>query len=371
MSSVEAIVDLDAYRHNLSAVGAIAHGSQLMAVVKADGYGHGIVPIARAAQEAGASWLGVATPDEAMTLRAHGVTGPILCWLATPDTSWDEVVDAGIEVTASSTEQLAEIAGCGADSRPRVQLKVDTGLTRNGAYGSHWSELVDAAAREQGRGRIEVTGVWSHLACADQPKSAVTATQETAFARALEVVHDAGFEPGLRHLANSAATLVHPTTHLDMVRVGIAAYGINPAPRLRHDADLRPVMTLRARLAHVKRVSAGQGVSYGHTWRAERETTLGLVPIGYAEGIHRSGTNAFRLGFGGSQVRQVGTICMDQFVVDLGDLEAQRGDWIHLFGNGDHGEPLANTWAETVGTIGYEVVTRLGGRIVRVYRGDA
>jgi len=164
---------------------------------------------------------------------------------------------------------------------------------------------------------------------------------------------------------------VHPTTHLDMVRVGIAAYGINPAPRLRHDADLHPVMTLRARLAHVKRVSAGQGVSYGHTWHADHETTLGLVPIGYAEGIHRSGTNAFRLGFGGSRVRQVGTICMDQFVVDLGDLDARRGDWIYLFGNGDHGEPLANTWAETVGTIGYEVVTRLGGRIARVYRGGA
>lgn len=171
MSSVEAIVDLDAYRRNLSALGAIARGSRLMAVVKADGYGHGIVPIARAAQEAGATWLGVATPEEAMTLRAHGLTGPILCWLATPDTAWAEVVDAGIEVTASSVEQLAEIAECGADGRPRVQLKVDTGLTRNGAYGSHWPELVDAAVREQSSGRIEVTGVWSHLACADQPKS--------------------------------------------------------------------------------------------------------------------------------------------------------------------------------------------------------
>lgn len=371
MVNAEAVVDLDAYRHNLGAIAACAPGSELMSVVKADGYGHGIVPIAHAAKDAGADWLGVATPEEAMTLRASGVDGPVLCWLAAPHSAWDEVIDAHIEITASSVEQLDEITASNASERPRVQLKADTGLTRNGAYGHNWIDLVDAAAAAQHQGRIEVTGVWSHLACADDPGSPVNAGQESAFAQAVDAARDAGLEPRLRHLANSAATLARPSAHLDMVRVGIAGYGINPAVNLAHNVDLRAVMGVRARLAHVKRVRAGEGVSYGHSWHTDRETTLGLVPIGYADGIHRSGSNRYRLGMGGMQVAQVGTICMDQLVVDLGDLDARRGDWIHLFGGGEHGEGDANDWASTTGTIGYEAVTRLGDRIVRVYRGTA
>lgn len=368
VSGAEAVIDLDAYRHNLDAVGACAPAAQVMAVVKADGYGHGMIAMARAARDAGADWLGVATPREAMALRAHGVSGPLLCWLATADTAWAEVIEAGIEVTASSRRQLSDIAECGATSRPRVQLKVDTGLTRNGAYGHQWQELIEAAAAAQSAGRIDVTGVWTHLACADEPGSPVTAHQESAFGVAVDQMRAAGLEPGVQHMANSAATLTRPSTHLDMVRVGIAAYGITPDRRLDHDVRLRPVMTLRAPLAHVKRVAAGEGVSYGHTWHTDRPTTLGLVPIGYAEGIHRAASNHIGLGFNGERVRQVGTICMDQFVVDLGDNPARPGDWIHLFGDGTHGEDDANAWAASAGTIGYEVVTRLGGRVERIYR---
>ena len=260
----EALVDLDAYRANLAALRAAAPGALQMPVVKADAYGHGLAPVARAAREAGAEWLGVATGAEALALRAAGDRGPVLCWLAAPGADFGSLVDADVEVTASSAEQLAEILA-GTSSRPRVQLKVDTGLLRNGAFGPQWDELVDAAARAQAAGRAEITGIWSHFACADEPEHPANDRQERTFLDAVEQLRAAGVEPGLRHLANSAATLVRPSSHLDLVRVGIASYGLAPDPGLRHEVGLRPVMTLRGRAVAVKRVPAGRGVSYGHT----------------------------------------------------------------------------------------------------------
>lgn len=364
----EAVVDLEAYRSNVAALAAAAPGAAFMAVVKADAYGHGLVPIARAAREAGADWLGVATPDEALALRAAGDVGPVLCWLSAPGRDWAPLVAAGVEVTASSAQQLAEIARS-ARGRARVQLKVDTGLARNGAFGAQWPELLASAARAQAEGRIEVTGVWSHLACADEPAHPANAAQERRFAQAVDELRDAGLDPGLRHLANSAALLSRPSAHLDLVRAGIATYGIAPGPGLSHDVALRAVMTLRGRLAGVKEVPAGTAVSYGHTWTTERDTRLGLVPLGYAEGILRTASGRAQAAVGGRRVRQVGRICMDQLVVDLGDLPARSGDVVTLFGPGDDGEPAAEDWADAAGTIGYEVVTRLGGRIERSYRG--
>lgn len=365
----EAIVDLDAYRANLVALGAQAPAAQLMAVVKADGYGHGMAEIGRAAREVGAEWLGVATPEEALRLRATGDAGSILCWLSSPGRDWAPLVDAGVEVTASSTEQLAEIVAATHGSRPRVQLKVDTGLSRNGARGEQWTALVEAAAREQAAGRVQITGVWSHFACADQPDHPANAAQETVFAAAVEEMSAAGLDGGLRHLANSAAILTRPSAHLDLVRAGIAAYGLPPDPDLQHDVTLRPAMTLRGRLAHVKRVPAGTAVSYGHTWTASHETTLGLVPLGYADGILRTASGRGHVAVAGRRHPQVGRICMDQLVVDLGETPARPGDVVTLFGPGDDGEPTAEDWAIAAGTIGYEVVTRLGGRIQRSHRG--
>lgn len=363
----EAVIDLDAYRANLAALAASAPGAQLLAVVKANAYGHGALPMARAARDAGVPWLGVATVDEALALRAAGDVGSLLCWLAAPDAALAEAVAAGIEVTASSVEQLDQIAATA--HRPRVQLKVDSGLSRNGARGEDWSRLVAAAAASTAAGRIEVTGVWSHFACADEPAHPANDAQEKVFRAAVDELAAAGVDPGLRHLANSAATLTRPSSHFDLVRVGIASYGIDPAPGLEHDVPLTPVMTLRGRLAAVKRVPAGVGVSYGHTFTTERETTLGLVPLGYGEGVPVTGSGRISAGFHGRRVRQVGRVCMDQVMVDLGDLPADRGDVVTLFGPGDDGEPSAEEWALAAGTIAYEIVTRVGGRVARTYRG--
>jgi alanine racemase len=368
----EAVIDLDAYRDNIAALAACAPGAELLAVVKAEAYGHGMLPCAKAAREAGASWLGVATVEEALALRAGGDTGNVLCWLASPGADYDAAIDADIEVTASSAEQLAEILTTAAPTsmRPKVQLKVDTGLSRNGAFGEQWTQLIAAAASAQSAGTVEITGVWSHFACADEPDHPANDAQEQAFRTAVDELAAAGVAPALRHLSNSAATMTRPSAHFDLVRVGIASYGINPDRTMEHDVELTPVMTLQGRLAAVKRVPAGTSVSYGQTWSTDRETTLGLVPLGYADGIPRNATNRSEAAFGGERVPVVGTICMDQVIVDLGDLSAQRGDLVTVFGPGTSGEPTADDWAIAAGTIAYEVVCRLSSRVERTYRGE-
>lgn len=367
----EAVIDLDTYRANLQLLADRAPTAALLAVVKANGYGHGMAECARAAREADAAWLGVATVDEALDLRSHGDTGPVLCWLNAPGADYASAIEANIEVTASSADQLREIAAASAGGRQpaRVQLKVDTGLSRNGARGDQWAELVEAAAAEQAAGRIVHTGTWSHFACADQPEHPGNDAQEAAFMEALDALAAGGLEPGLRHLANSAATIARPSSHLELVRVGIASYGLPPSATMQVDLPLRPVMTLRGRLAAVKRVPAGSGVSYDWTHTTERETTLGLVPLGYGEGIPRHASGRLLGAFAGRRVPLVGTVAMDQVVVDLGDSPAQRGDVVTLFGPGDDGEPTAEDWAVAADTIGYEVVTRIGGRVRRTYRG--
>lgn len=365
----EAVVDLDAYRHNVATLAALAPGAALMAVVKADAYGHGTIPVARAAREAGASWLGVATLEEALALRESGDTGPVLCWLAAPGAPYGAAVEHDVELTASSSGQLAEVlADVPTGRRPRVQLKVDTGLGRNGAFGPQWDALVADAVAAQAAGRLELTGIWSHLACADEPEHPANDAQEAAFRGAVATLEDAGAEVQWRHLANSAALLTRTSAHFDLVRPGIATYGVAPAPGLAGPADLRPVMTLRGRLAAVKRVPAGTSVSYGHTWTTDRETTLGLVPLGYGDGVLRGASGRAEAAFDGDRVPVVGRICMDQLVVDLGDRRARRGDVVTLFGDAA-GAPTAEDWGTAAATIGYEVVTRLGGRIVRTHRG--
>lgn len=365
---LEAVIDLDAFAANIAALSACAPSAQLMTVVKANAYGHGMVPMARAAREAGSSWLGVATIAEALDLRAAGDAGPLLTWLASPGADFAAAIAADVEVTASSTDQLAEILAA-APHRPKVQLKVDTGLSRNGARGEHWTALAAAAATAQAAGRVEITGVWSHFACSDQPAHPANDEQEAEFRRAVDELADAGVQPSLRHLSNSAATLTRPSAHFDLVRVGIAAYGIRPDPGLIYPTPLTPVMTLRARLAHVKHLPAGASVSYGHTWTAEHPTTVGLVPAGYGDGIAVAASGRAEVQFAGERAPVRGRVCMDQFVVELGDRVARPGDVVTLFGPGNDGEPTAEEWGRASRTIAYEVVTRLGGRLVRTYRG--
>ena len=361
----EIVVDVAAIRRNVRTLRELVAPAALMVVVKADGYGHGIAESARAARDAGAEWLGVATVDEALALRAAGDTGRVLCWLTVPGDDLAAVLAEDVDVTVYSEAELDAVVAASAGRTPRVQVKVDTGLSRGGALARDWPALFAAAAGLERDGRIAVTGVWSHFSSSDEPDDPANAAQEAAFAEALAEAERAGLRPEVRHLANSAAAILRPSARLDLVRVGIAAYGLDPAPGHTPDLGLVPAMTARASLAMVKRVDAGAAVSYGRTWTAERATTLGLVPVGYADGVPRVGGNRAEVWAAGARRPVRGRICMDQLVVDLDGAEASAGDDAVLFGPGVHGEPTAQDWAEACGTISYEIVTRLGGRMTR------
>ncbi len=369
-----AVVDLAALRANVRALRARAPRAQLMAVVKANAYGHGAVPCAKAARQAGAEWVGTATPQEALALRAAGDTGRLMCWLWTPGDPWREAVEADIDVSVSGLWALEELTGAvRAVGRPaRVQLKIDTGLGRNGCQPGDWEKLVSAARDAERAGLIKVTGVWSHFACADEPGHPSIRAQIEVFEDAVSYAERQGLTPEVRHIANSPATLTLPGTHFDLVRTGVAMYGISPSPEVGtpEDFGLRPVMTLSASLASVKRVPGGHGVSYGHLYTTPGETTLALVPVGYADGIPRAGSGTGPVLVGGKWRTVAGRVAMDQFVVDLGGDTAEVGDEAVLFGPGDRGEPTAEDWARATGTIAYEVVTRISARVPRVYLGE-
>ena len=292
----EVVVDLGAVRHNVRRLRELvwedSPTGQLMVVVKADGYGHGMVPVARAARSAGAEWLGVATCAEALALRGSGDAGRVLCWLAAPGTDFAPLVEAGIDVTASSLDQLEEIVrGAREAGEPaRVQLKVDTGLSRNGAPRSEWLALVTAARSAEEDGVIRVTGLWSHFACSDEPLHPANAVQQEAFEEALALATDAGLSPEVRHLSNSAGALLHPQARYDLVRVGISVYGFSPAPDVvtTEQLGLVPAMTVRGTVVLTKEIAAGTGVSYGQTFLAEEPMRVALVPMGYGDGIPRA-----------------------------------------------------------------------------------
>jgi len=360
----EIVVDLAAIRHNVRRLREIVGPDvAMMTVVKADGYGHGMVEVARAARQAGADWLGVATLDEALALRAAGDTGRVLCWLAVPGEEYAAAVAADIDLTAYSRAELDEIAEAGPCAR--VQLKVDTGLARGGAARADWQDLFAHAAGLERAGRLDITGIWSHLAASDEPDHPANDAQETVFREAIELAEALGVRPELRHLANSAAAVLRPSARFNLVRCGIATYGLDPAPGFTRDLGLVPAMTVRASLAMSKPVAAGEGVSYGHTWVADRDTTVGLVPAGYAEGVPRAAGNVASV-WVDDRLRAIrGRVCMDQFMIDLdGDLPPPGTDVV-LFGPGSRGEPTAQDWADALGTINYEIVTRVGGRFSR------
>jgi len=365
----EAVVDLGAIRHNVAALRVRAAGAELMTVVKADAYGHGLVPVTRAAREAGAGWIGVAVIEEALALRAAGDTGRIFCWLTTPGEPLDEAVAAGIDLSASAPWAIPELAAASSGTPARVHLKVDTGMGRAGATQDEWPELVRVAAAAQAGGRIEIVGIWSHLAMSDDPKSPVNAQQIEAFRAAVDTAASLGVTPQVRHLANSGGTLALPETHFDLVRTGIATYGLSPFGRAVTPAELglRPAMTLRGRLAVVKRVPAGTGISYGHTYTTPAATTLGLLPLGYGDGLPRHASGTGPVWVAGQRRTIVGRVCMDQSLIDLGDDLVEAGAEAVLFGPGDRGEPTVDDWADAAGTINYEIVTRLGARVPRTY----
>ena len=372
MLRAEAVVDLTAIRSNVATLKA-ATSAEVMAVVKADGYGHGLAESVGAARAGGATWFGTATLDEAVAVRAAGASEPVLAWLWTPaeTTALRAAIAQDVDVSVSNQWQLdaARAAATELGRTARIHLKIDTGLSRNGSYVTDWPDLVTATAKAQAAGEVEAFGIWSHFAYADAPGHPTIARQTEAFQDALAVAERAGVRPQVRHLANSAATLTLPAAHFDVVRPGIAVYGLTPVPA-ESDFGLTPAMTLRAELASVKRVRAGEGVSYGHTYTTGRETTLALVPLGYADGVPRHASNVGPVAINGRRFTISGRVCMDQFVVDVGDQPVQAGDTAVLFGAGRDGEPTAQDWAEAIDTIHYEIVTRIGARVPRVYVGD-
>lgn len=373
-----AVVDLAAVRANVRRIRELAAPARLMAVVKADAYGHGAVPVARAAVEAGADALGVAHVAEALELRAAGITAPLLAWLHTVDTDFRAALARDVELGVSGWE-LGPIAEAARElgGTARIHLKIDTGLGRNGATAQRWPELVRWAAQAEAEGLVRVAGVFTHLAVADEPSRPETREQLRRFRAAVDVARAAGLRPALRHAANSpglfsAAGLEHPEDMLlDMVRVGVSVYGLSPFPgRSPQQLGLVPAMTLRSTVSAVKEVPAGQGVSYGLSWVSDRATTLALVPLGYADGVPRSGTGG-PVRIRGRTHPVVGRVAMDQIVVDLGapGLAAPEhgllGAEAVLFGAGE--DPSASAWADAAGTINYEIVTRVSPRVQRVH----
>lgn len=365
-----AVVDLDAIAHNVGVLRERAGSAAVMVVVKADGYGHGATQVARAALAAGAAELGVATIDEALALRRDGVTGRVLAWLHTPGTDFGPALQCDVEVAVSSPRQVTEVldAATRTGKTAVVTIKADTGLSRNGVSPQDYPAVL-AALKEAGDA-VRIRGLMSHLAHGDEPDHPFNDEQARRLTALVDQARATGVSYDVVHLSNSPAALTRPDLAFGMVRPGIAVYGQTPIPE-RGDFGLRAAMTVKCPVAHVRSVQAGDGVSYGHTWTAPRDTTLALVPAGYADGVFRMLSNRFEVSINGRRYPNVGRVCMDQFVVDLGPgpVDVTEGDDAILFGPGADGEPTAQEWAELLGTINYEVVTSPRRRIGRTYVG--
>jgi alanine racemase len=373
-AAAEAVVDLDAIAHNVRLLRELAGSAQVMAVVKADGYGHGATQAGRAALAAGAAELGVATIDEALALRRDGISAPVLAWLHPPGTDFGPALQADIELAVSSVRQLGEVL----DATERtshtatVTVKVDTGLNRNGVSAAEYPALLTLLGQAQASGAVRLRGIMSHLAHGDDPGNPFNDLQAQRLNDMAARARDKGVGFEIVHLSNSPATMTRRDLAFDMVRPGIAVYGQTPIPE-RGEMGLQPAMTLKCSVALVRSVRAGDGVSYDHTWIAKSDTTLALLPIGYADGVFRTLSGRIDVLINGRLRRSVGSICMDQFVVDLGpgEIDVAEGDDAILFGPGTQGEQTAQDWADLIGTINYEVVTSPRGRVTRTYRGAA
>ena len=359
----EALIRPAAISHNVGVLAEMAKTPNLLIVVKADGYGHGALTAARAALEGGANWLGTADTTEALELRADGVESRVLAWLFGPAEDLSPALEAGIDLGVSSLAQLEQVIRAVSPGRvARIHLKVDTGLGRNGADPREWEALFQAAKSAQDSGVVIVVGLFTHLS-GTSPEA--DEQQGVVYEQALAVLDSVGLQPEIRHVASSIGTSDSPGLAHDMVRVGAAAYGVPVTPRY-HEVGLIPAMRVSGQLILVKRVHEGLGVGYGHTYRTSSETTLALIPLGYADGIPRHASNAGPVTIDGQRFRVSGRISMDQFTVDAGDSAVHEGQWAVLWGDPSQGEPSANEWAEAAGTIAYEIVTRLGSRIPRV-----
>ncbi|GAA4621922.1 alanine racemase [Cellulomonas oligotrophica] len=354
-------VDLGAVAANTAfLVGRVA--GEVMAVVKADGFGHGMVDVARTALAAGATRLGVTSLEEAGRLREAGLRAPVLSWLNPVDADWAAALAHGVDVAVPGRDHLDAVVRAAPGAR--VHLQVDTGMARDGAAPHRWADLCRAARAAERRGLVRVVGVMGHLACADQPGHPANADGRARFAWAVATARAAGLRPADRHLASTAAALLDPGSHHTLCRVGAGLVGIDPSGT----TALRAPLTLTAPLVDVRDVPAGCPVGYGHTWTAPAPTRLGLLPLGYADGLPRTASGRAEVLVRGRRRPVVGRISMDMTVVDLGADGTGAGETVTVLGPGDDGGPTLREWAAWSGTIEHEIVTGLGARLVRTVR---
>jgi alanine racemase len=363
------IIDLDAIVDNFENFKNRAGGARVLAVVKANAYGHGLYEVALKLETAKVDYFGLADVDEALHLREGGIETPVLAWLHDPNDRFTEALDANVDLGVANIEQLERIADAAriTGKVAKLHLKVDTGLSRNGSSIEEWPALVAATIDLVGQGLVETVGVFSHLSSTSE---ADDRAQIAAFDAAVEQARALGLEFELRHLTASDGTLSYPEANYEMVRIGVGLYGLSPFAD-HHSAEyaLRPAMTAKALVTQVKRVQAGAGISYGYLARTNAETTLALVPVGYAEGLPRNASGKAEVSINGKRYKIESRIAMDQFVIDVGDDEVVAGDEVVIFGDPASGVPSADDLAAAADTINYEIVTRMGGRFRVTYLG--
>jgi alanine racemase len=371
MSRARAEINLAAIAENLKFIKSKT-SAQVLAVVKADAYGHGLINVAKAAEKSGADWLGTALLEEGIALRNGGITKPIISWLTPIGEDFRTAINLDIDLSVSSIELLNEVilVGKSINKVPRVHIEIDTGMNRGG-FGDDWGLLLPEIVKAVKANEIKAIGIWSHFARADEPNEVMNKTQLDEFTQKVKQLNDAGVSPELIHIANSAASLSNEAAHKNIIRWGIGLYGLSPDVINMGDSKslgLKPAMKLFAKLQLVKAVKAGQSVGYGGTAITKSDTKLGVVTLGYADGVPRNANNSAGIFVAGKRAPIIGRVSMDQFVVDLGaDSLAKTGDEVIVFGDGSQGEYTIDEWAKACGTINYEIVTRIGVRVPRIY----
>ena len=371
MSRARAEINLAVIAENLNFIKSKT-SAQVLAVVKADAYGHGLINVAKAAEKAGADWLGTALLEEGIALRNGGITKPIISWLTPLGEDFKTAINLEIDLSISSIELLNEIilVGKSINKVPRVHIEIDTGMNRGG-FGDEWGSLLPEIVRAVKTNEIKAIGIWSHFARADEPNEVMNSTQLDKFDQKVKQLSDSGVNLEFIHIANSAAALSNKAAHKNIIRWGIGLYGLSPDVTNMGDSKslgLKPAMKLFAKLQLVKSVKAGQSVGYGGTAITKSDTKLGVVTLGYADGVPRNANNSAGIYVAGKRAPIIGRVSMDQFVVDLGlDSLAKTGDEVIVFGDGSQGEYTIDEWAKACATINYEIVTRIGVRVPRIY----
>lgn len=360
-------IDLAAISSNYQTLKKLTN-AKVMAIVKADAFGHGIIEVSKKLESIGVDMLATADLEEAELIRSAGIKSPVLAWLHGKDADFKSAIRNDIQIGLSTVAGLEDVAKAAREvaGRAKIHLKVDTGLGRNGATVASWPEVIASLLKYQAEGLVELVGVFSHLSGTSHEQDL---KQLEIFEQAVETAKALGASFQLRHLAASAATLSDPRFHLDMVRVGIALYGLDPKPEIKAaDFGLVPAMRVSSEVVSVKQVPAGHGVSYGFLHTTKTPTQLALVPFGYGEGLPRLATGKASVLLNGKRYPILARIAMDQFVLDVGQDNVSVGDEVVIFGRADRGEPTAEELAEAASTINYEIVTRIGGRAKRVFK---